>query len=161
MWPFRPTVLYAKFHTILCAKIAIANSMPSPKFIFNYRVFFTKLCAHQIFGWREFRTIFRVAPKSVWEPLQYADCLCNRKKHITGACDKKKNGMGSYSWHKRKEQGIKHVRMVVQLYQLERLTLQWKLLSLECCEKTVCLIPEITDIVNSGQTRRKYNSGAA
>jgi len=30
-----------------------------------------------------------------------------------------------------------------------------KVVLLECCEKTVCLVPEITDIVNSGQTQRK------
>jgi len=58
MRPFRPTALCAKFHTILCTKIATANSMPSPEIIFNYRVFSTKLCAHQIFRSREFRTIF-------------------------------------------------------------------------------------------------------
>jgi len=36
-----------------------------------------------------------------------------------------------------------------------------KVVVLECCEKTACLVPEITDIVNSGQTQRKYKSGAA
>jgi len=59
--------------------------------------------------------------------------------------------MGSYSRHRRKEQGTKHVTMVVQLHQLEV-----RDVVLECCEKTVCLIPEITDIVNSGQTQWKY-----
>jgi len=127
------------------------------KFTFGYRVFSTKLYVHQIFGSREFRTIFRVAPKSIWGPLQYTDYACNRKKHITGACD----GMGPSSWHRGKEQGVKHVRLVVLLHQLERLTLQRRLSSLECCEKTVCLITEITDIVNSGQTQRKYKSKAA
>jgi len=34
-----------------------------------------------------------------------------------------------------------------------------KVVVLECCEKTVCLAPEITHIVNSGQTQRKYKSG--
>jgi len=38
--------------------------------------------------------------------------------------------MGSYARHRGKEQGIKHVRMVVQLQQLKRLTSQWRLLSL-------------------------------
>jgi len=36
-----------------------------------------------------------------------------------------------------------------------------KAVVLECCEKTVCLVPEITDIVNSGQTQRKCKSRAA
>jgi len=36
-----------------------------------------------------------------------------------------------------------------------------KVVVLECCEKTVCLVPEITDTVSSGQTQRKYKSGAA
>jgi len=36
-----------------------------------------------------------------------------------------------------------------------------KVVVLECCKKTVHLIPAITDIVNSGQTQRKYKSGAA
>jgi len=36
-----------------------------------------------------------------------------------------------------------------------------KVVFLDYCEKTVCLVPEITDIVNSGQTQRKYQSGAA
>jgi len=31
MRPFMPTVLCVKFHTILCTKIAIANSRSSPK----------------------------------------------------------------------------------------------------------------------------------
>jgi len=35
-----------------------------------------------------------------------------------------------------------------------------KVVVLECCEKTLCLVPEIADIVNSGQTQRKYKSGA-
>ena len=55
--------------------------------MFNYIVFSTKLYAHQMFGSREFRTIFRVAPKSIWGPLQYTDYACNRKKQITGAWD--------------------------------------------------------------------------
>jgi len=33
-----------------------------------------------------------------------------------------------------------------------------KVVVLECCEKTVCLVPEITDIVSSGQTQRKYKN---
>jgi len=32
---------------------------------------------------------------------------------------------------------------------------------LECGEKTLCLVPKIADITNSGQTQRKYKSGAA
>ena len=32
---------------------------------------------------------------------------------------------------------------------------------LECCEKTLFLVSENTDIVNSGQKQRKYQSGAA
>ena len=36
-----------------------------------------------------------------------------------------------------------------------------KVVVLEYCEKTLCLIPEIADIVNSGQTQRKYKSGGA
>jgi len=36
-----------------------------------------------------------------------------------------------------------------------------KVVVLECWEKTVCLVPEITDIVSSGQTQRKYQSRAA
>jgi len=34
-----------------------------------------------------------------------------------------------------------------------------KVVVLECCVKTVCLASEITDIVDSGQTQRKYESG--
>jgi len=36
-----------------------------------------------------------------------------------------------------------------------------KVVVLDCCQKTVYLIPAITDIVNSGQMQRKYKSGAA
>jgi len=36
-----------------------------------------------------------------------------------------------------------------------------KVVVLECCVKTVCLVPEITDILNSDETQRKYDSGAA
>jgi len=31
-----------------------------------------------------------------------------------------------------------------------------KVVVLECCEKTVCLVPKVTDTINSGQTQRKY-----
>jgi len=41
--------------------------------MFNYRVFSTKLYAHEMFGSRELRAIFRVAPKSIWGLLQYTD----------------------------------------------------------------------------------------
>ena len=36
-----------------------------------------------------------------------------------------------------------------------------KVVVLECCEKTVCLVPTITDIISSGQMQRQYNSVAA
>jgi len=36
-----------------------------------------------------------------------------------------------------------------------------KTVVLESCEKTLCLVPEIVDIVNLGQTQRKYKSGVA
>jgi len=36
-----------------------------------------------------------------------------------------------------------------------------KVVVLEYCEKTLCLVSEIADIVNSGPTQRKYKSGAA
>jgi len=32
---------------------------------------------------------------------------------------------------------------------------------LECCEKTVCVVAAITDIINSGQMQRQYKSEAA
>jgi len=38
-------------------------------------------------GRENLELLSRVAPKSIWGPLQYADYACNRKKHITGACD--------------------------------------------------------------------------
>jgi len=36
-----------------------------------------------------------------------------------------------------------------------------KLIALECCEKTVCLVLKITDVINSGQMHREYKSEAA
>ena len=51
------------------------------KFIFNYRVFSTKLHAHQMFGSREFITIFRVAPKSICGPCNIQTMRATGKKH--------------------------------------------------------------------------------
>jgi len=51
------TDLCAKFHAILCKKIAIVN------------LSIAKLHAHEMFGSREFITVFRVAPKSICGPL--------------------------------------------------------------------------------------------
>jgi len=69
---------------------------------------------------------------------------------------------GILSRHRGKEQGIKHVRMVIgnPATSVRKANLAVKVVILECCEKTVYLIPELTDIVNSGQTQRKYKSGA-
>jgi len=36
-----------------------------------------------------------------------------------------------------------------------------KVVVLRCCEKTVCSVPEITDLIDSGQMQRKYKGGAA
>jgi len=64
------TDLCAKFHTILCKKIAIVNlSIVVLKSICNYKAFSAKLHAHEMFGSREFITVFRVAPKSICGPL--------------------------------------------------------------------------------------------
>jgi len=61
------TVLCAKFHTILCKKLLW--SIVVLKLMFNYKVFSKKLHAKEMFGLREFRTISRVAPKSICGPL--------------------------------------------------------------------------------------------
>jgi len=47
----------------LCKKLLL--SLVVLKFTFNYKVFSTKLYAHEMFGSREFTTIFRGAPKSI------------------------------------------------------------------------------------------------
>jgi len=39
------------------------------KLIINYKVFSTKLDANKMFGLREFRTIFKVVPKSICRAL--------------------------------------------------------------------------------------------
>jgi len=54
MQPF--IFLCAKFHTILRKKLLL--SIVVLKCIFNYRAFSTKLYAHEMFGSREFITIF-------------------------------------------------------------------------------------------------------
>jgi len=54
------TILSRKFYKTSLKKISIVNKIL--KFIFNYTVFSTKLRAHEMFGSREFMTIFRVAP---------------------------------------------------------------------------------------------------
>ena len=36
-----------------------------------------------------------------------------------------------------------------------------KVVALECCEKTVCLVADITGVINSRQMLRKYRRGAA
>jgi len=91
------------------------------KFISNYRVFSTKSYDHESFGPPEFRTIFRVAPKSIWGPCNVQNMRVIRKNTLQALVTSWKNGSGSYSQHRGKQHGIKRVRMVVQLHQLERL----------------------------------------
>jgi len=50
------TVLCAKFHTILRKKLLLSQIVL--KLIFNYKVFSKKFYAYEMFGSREFRTIF-------------------------------------------------------------------------------------------------------
>jgi len=51
------------FHTGLCKEMLL--SILVLKCLFNYRVFSTKLYADEKLGSRVFRTIFRIAPKSI------------------------------------------------------------------------------------------------
>jgi len=52
--------------------------------------------------------------------------------------------------------------MVVQLHHLEsKANFVVKVVVLDCCEKAVCLVPEIRVILNSGQKQRKCKSGMA
>ena len=60
------TVSCAKVHRILCKKIAVGNS--SLKRDIYLSIFATKSHAHERFVSREFRTIFRVAPKNICGP---------------------------------------------------------------------------------------------
>ena len=55
------TILSRKFHKISLKKIYIVNKVLM--LIFDYKVFSTKLRAHEMFGSREFMTIFRVHEK--------------------------------------------------------------------------------------------------
>ena len=56
------------------------------KFIFNYRVFSTKIYAHEMFESREFRTIFRVAPKCICGPLWRSQCCIVVSQWYRRAC---------------------------------------------------------------------------
>jgi len=56
-----------------------------------------------------------------WLPLQYGDCACNRKKHITGACDIIENGMALNS-RQRKRAGHSALTFRVFDPRLELLT---------------------------------------
>jgi len=60
------TILSRKSHKISLKKISIVNKIL--KFIFNYKVFSTKLRSHELCGSREFITIFRVTPKRFSDP---------------------------------------------------------------------------------------------
>jgi len=55
-------------------------------------------------------TLYDCCPMS--NAISDSSYACNRKKHITGACDIKMNGMASYSRPTRKEHGIKHMTMI-------------------------------------------------
>jgi len=113
-------------------------------------------------GHENLELTFRAAPKSIWGPLHYTDYSFNRKKHITGDSDIKEDWYGILITTYRKEHGIKHVGSVVQLHHLEsKANFVVKVVVLDCCEKTVCLLPEIRVILNSGQKQRKYKSGIA
>jgi len=76
----------AKTFNVYCAR-KLLQSIEALKFIFNYRVFSTKLCSHEMFGSREFRTSLSVAPKSMCGPLLYTTCnklygkMCSSKHY--------------------------------------------------------------------------------
>ena len=72
MRPFRPTFHVLSFIQFCARKLLLPIVGLDLKFIFNYRVFSTKLYAHEMFGSRKLRTIFRVAPKSIWGLLPRA-----------------------------------------------------------------------------------------
>jgi len=65
----------------VCRKIVTTTSGPSSKIYIQLWIFSSKLYVHEMFGSREFRTIFRAVPKSILDLLQYTE------NHITGACD--------------------------------------------------------------------------
>jgi len=77
--------------------------------------------------------------RKVFGPLQQQTTCGTGKNTSQALVTSWKNGMGSYSRHRVKEQAIKHIRMVVQLHQLERLTSQWRLSSLNVVRKQCAL----------------------
>jgi len=81
-------------------------------------------------------------------------------KHITGTCDIEER-YGILFMTQRKRGGHKACKDGSPATSVRKANFAVKVVVLECCEKTVCLIQEITDIVNSGQTQWKYKSGAA
>jgi len=68
--------------------------------------------------------------------------------------------MGSYTGHRRRA-GDKACYDGSPAASIRKANFVVKVVVLECGEKTVCLVPEITDIKNSGQMHRKYKSGVA
>jgi len=92
---------------------------------------------------------------------EYTDYACNRKKHITGACDVEER-YGNLFTIQRKRAGHKACWDGSLATSVRKDNFTVKVVVLQCCEKTLCLVTaEITGIVNSGQTQRKYKSGAA
>ena len=79
------------------------------KFISNYRVFSTKLYAHKMLGSWEFRTNFGALQKVFGGPCNIQTMRATGKNTLQALVTSWKNGMGSYSRHRGKEQGIKPV----------------------------------------------------
>ena len=69
------TVLCAKFHKVLRKKIATVNSNLK-NYIYLWSNFHKIICSRNV-GLREFRTIFRVAPKSICGPLHYTTIIAS------------------------------------------------------------------------------------
>jgi len=64
------TVLYVLNFTQFRAR-KLLLSIVFLKFLFNYRVFSTKLHAHKMFRSRDLEPLSRVAPKGICGPLAY------------------------------------------------------------------------------------------
>ena len=104
------------------------------KFIFNYRVFFTKLYAHEMFGSRE-ELFFRVAPKNIWSPCKMQSKRATNT--LQALVTSWKNGIRSYSPHRGKEQCILHEACYdgSPATSFRKSNFVVKVVGLGCCEK--------------------------